>query len=311
MVKKEEFYYDSADKKTKIHAIKWYPENKKIIAIIQISHGMLEFIDRYDEFAKVLAEKGYLVVGNDHLGHGNSILTEWDMGFFCEEKGNQVVLEDIYKLMEIMKKEHPNVTYLVLGHSMGSFLIRQFITIYSEEVQGAIIVGTGYQPYALVKAGQLITSLMAIFKGWRYRSKFVNNLAIGNNNKKFEPSRTSCDWLSRDEKIVDAYVNDQRINFVFTLNAFYNMFKGILYLYKKENLKHMIRDLPILILSGEEDPVGDFGKAAVKVYDSFKKLGMNKVSMKLYEGARHEVLNEINRNKVYEDILKWVQNAIY
>jgi len=310
MVKKEEFYYDSADKKTKIHAIKWYPENEKIIASVQISHGMLEFIDRYDEFARVLAEKGYLVSGNDHLGHGNSILTEVDKGFFCEEKGNQVVLEDIYKLMEIVKKEHPNVPYLVLGHSMGSFLIRQFITIYSEEVQGAIIVGTGYQPYALVKTGQLITGLMTIFKGWRYRSNFVNNLAIGKNNKKFEPSRTSCDWLSRDEKVVDAYINDQRTNFVFTLNAFYNMFKGILCLYKKRNLGLITKDLPILILSGEEDPVGDFGKAAVKLYDSFKELGMNKVTMKLYEDARHELLNETNRNKVYEDILEWIQNAV-
>lgn len=311
MAKKEEFYYDSADKKTKIYAIKWYPENKKITAIIQITHGMLEFIDRYDEFANTLAENGILVAGNDHLGHGNSVLTEDDIGFFCEEKGNQVVLEDIHKLMEIVKKENPDVPYLVLGHSMGSFLIRQFITIYGVSIQGAIIIGTGYQPYVLVKTGKLITSVMSIIKGNRYRSNFVNNLAIGNNNKKFEPSRTSCDWLSRDEKIVDNYINDKRTNFVFTLNAYNNMFKGILYLYKKGNLKHIPKDLPILILSGKEDPVGDFGKAAVKVYNSYKELGMNKVSMKLYEGARHEVLNELDRNKVYEDILKWIQNAIY
>lgn len=309
MVKKEEFYYDSADKKTKIHAIKWVPE-VKIKAVLQITHGMLEHIDRYNEFANALAAKGILVAGNDHLGHGSSLLTENDRGFFSECEGNKVVIEDIHKLMELIKKQHGDVPYFLLGHSMGSFLIRQYITIYNQGIDGAIIVGTGHQPYALLKSGLLITKIIAAFKGWRYRSKFVNNLAIGNNNKHFEPSRTNVDWLSKDEIIVDAYKNDKRINFIFTLNSYYNMFKGMICLYDNNNLKKMPKELPIIFLSGEQDPVGNFGKDVVKLHNNFKNLGMKDVSFKLYKDDRHEIINELDRETVYRDIENWILQRI-
>ncbi|MDW5299167.1 MAG: alpha/beta fold hydrolase [Sedimentibacter sp.] len=309
MVKKEEFYYDSADKKTKIHAIKWVPK-VEIKAVLQVTHGMLEHIDRYNEFANALAAKGILVAGNDHLGHGSSLLTENDRGFFSECEGNKVVIEDIHKLMELIKKQHGDVPYFLLGHSMGSFLIRQYITIYNQGIDGAIIVGTGHQPYALLKSGLLITKFIAAFKGWRYRSKFVNNLAIGNNNKHFEPSRTNVDWLSKDEIIVDAYKNDKRINFIFTLNSYYNMFKGMIYLYDNNNLNKMPKELPIIFLSGEQDPVGNFGKDVIKLHNNFKNLGMKDVSLKLYKDDRHEIINELDRETVYRDIENWILQRI-
>lgn len=309
MVKKEEFYYDSADKKTKIHAIMWVPK-VEIKAVLQVTHGMLEHIDRYNEFANALAAKGILVAGNDHLGHGSSLLTENDRGFFSECEGNKVVIEDIHKLMELIKKQHGDVPYFLLGHSMGSFLIRQYITIYNRGIDGAIIVGTGHQPYALLKSGLLITKFIAAFKGWRYRSKFVNNLAIGNNNRHFEPSRTNVDWLSKDEIIVDAYKNDKRINFIFTLNSYYNMFKGMIYLYDNNNLKKMPKELPIIFLSGEQDPVGNFGKDVVKLHNNFKNLGMRDVSFKLYKDDRHEIINELDRETVYKDIENWILQRI-
>ncbi len=310
MVKKEEFYYDSSDNKTKIQGIRWIPENQTIIGILQIAHGMVEFIDRYDEFARVLAENGFLVVGNDHLGHGNSVLNKTDWGFFSEQNGAGVLLEDMHLLLNITKELYPRIPYFLLGHSMGSFLTRQFITVYGNELKGAIIVGTGCQPYIFVKAGQLLSVIIAKYKGWRYRSGLIDYLALGSNNKRFEPGRTPKDWLSRDKKIVDDYLADDRNNFVFTLNAYKNMFDFILYLYDKRNLVQMPKALPLLIISGKDDPVGDFGKGVLKVYESFNTLGMEAVSLKLYEGYRHEIINETGREIVYNDIIQWLYKYI-
>ncbi len=309
MANKVEFYYDSADMTTKIHAIKWVPDIE-IKCILQIAHGMLEHIDRYDEFANAMADLGIVVSGNDHLGHGSSLINEESRGFFSEKEGNKVVIDDINKLNNILKEQYPDVPYFILGHSMGSFLVRQYITIYNSGINGVIIVGTGHQPYALLKIGLIITKLIATFKGWRYRSKFVNNLAIGNNNKKFQPSRTNVDWLSRDEKIVDEYIKDKRINFIFTLNSYYNMFKGILTLYDDDNLKKMFKDLPIILLSGDKDPVGNFGKDIVMLYNKYKKLGIKDVSYVLYNEDRHEILNELDREIVYKDIGDWILSHI-
>jgi len=308
-LRKEEFYYDSEDNKTQIHAIRWIPIGE-IRCILQISHGMLEHIERYDDFARALVEKGVFVVGNDHLGHGSSLLREEDRGYFCQDDGNTVLIEDIYNLMKIIKNKYPTAPYFLLGHSMGSFLIRQFISIYGDDIDGAIIVGTGHQPYGLIKLGQLVIAFISVFKGWKYRSRFVNYLAIGGYNKKFEPSRTSVDWLSRDEEVVDKYLADPRITFIFTLNAYYNMFKGMSYLYKKQFIEKIPKELPIKLLSGKNDPVGRFGKDVKKVYDEYISLGMKNVSLKLYDDYRHEIINELNKEVVYNDIINWLSEMI-
>jgi len=305
MANKVEFYYDSADVITKIHAIKWIPDGK-IRAILQIAHGMVENIDRYDEFANAMADLGVVVSGNDHLGHGTSLINEESRGFFSEVDGNKTVMEDMYNLSDILKKQYPNLPYFILGHSMGSFLVRQYITIYNNGIDGALIVGTGYQPYTLLKFGFIITKIIATFKGWRYRSKLVNNLAVGKNNKKFEPARTNSDWLSRDEKIVDDFIKDKRTSVIFTLNAYYNMFKGMLSLYDNKNLEQMPKELPIILLSGDKDPVGNFGNDIIKLNENYKSLGMKDVSYKLYKDDRHEILNELDRQKVYKDIGDWI-----
>ena len=304
---KEVFYYNSADNLTKIHAIEWIPENK-VKGILQIAHGMLEHIDRYDDFANFMASNGIVVAGNDHLGHGSSVLSEEDRGFFSEGDGNKTVIEDIRKLSEILKEEYSGLPFFILGHSMGSFLLRQYISIY-DDLDGALIVGTGYQPYALIKSGELICKAMAAFKGWRYRSKFVNQLAIGGNNKHFEPAKTKSDWLTRDEEIVDAYIKDKRIDFIFTLNAFYYMFKGMLYLYDKNYINKVPKDLPIILLSGYQDPVGNFGKDVKKLYNTCKDT-MTDVTINLYNDDRHEILNELDKENIYEDILNWIFDKI-
>jgi alpha-beta hydrolase superfamily lysophospholipase len=307
MVSKQEFYFDSADGKTKIHAIKWIPKIE-ISGVLQIAHGMLEHIDRYDNFAQFMASHGILTAGNDHLGHGASVLTEEDRGFFGEGDGNKSVIEDMRKLRKILKEEYDELPYYILGHSMGSFLVRQYISIY-DDLDGALIVGTGYQPYVAVKSGLIICKLMAVYKGWRFRSKFINTLTIGGNNKHFEPTKTKSDWLSRDEEVVDAYIKDKRIDFIFTLNAFYNMFKSMLYLYDKDYLDKIPKNLPMILLSGDRDPVGNFGRDVKKLYEGYKTK-LTDVTIKLYKDDRHEILNELDKEIIYEDILNWIHEKI-
>lgn len=305
----EEFCYSSSDGKTKIRALKWIPEYE-IKAVMQISHGMFEHIERYDEFASYMAEHGILTVGNDHLGHGNSVAGEDSRGYFGEPDGNHALIEDMHRIMNIIKNENPDVPYFILGHSMGSFLARQFITLYGSEIDGAIISGTGQQSLKLIKFGIYITKLIASVKGWKYRSKFVDFLALGGNNNKFKPARTKFDWLTRDADIVDNYISDSRINFIFTLNGFHNMFKGMLAMNEQESLNRIPENLPMLFLSGDCDPVGNFGKEVVKAFDIYKKLGMKNISMKLYKGDRHEILNELDREQIYEDILMWIGDLL-
>lgn len=306
---KEEFSFGSADNITQLHGIKWIPEGK-IKGIIQISHGMLEHIDRYDEFASFMSSRGILVVGHDHLGHGSSLLSEEKRGYFSEKEGNKTVLRDIHSLRLKIEEEYPGVPYFLMGHSMGSFLVRQYITTYGKGIKGLFIVGTGHQPYSLVQMGLLISKVIAAFKGEQYRSKFVNSLAIGSNNNYFKPSRTAVDWLSRDEKIVDTYINDKRNDFIFTLNAYLNMFSGMLELYNMKNLKKIPKDLPVIFMSGDKDPVGNFGKDIKKLVKQYQALGISDVSYKLYKDDRHEILNELDRDIVYNDMIRFVKKHL-
>ena len=231
-MKKEEFSYKSSDKFTDIRALRYIPDSE-VKAVLQIAHGMVEFIDRYEKFAEYLCSKGILVTGNDHLGHGGSVRSEDDWGYFGDN-GNEHLIDDIYKLTKITKDLYPNKPYFLLGHSMGSFCARQYLYSHGKELNGAIIMGTGHEALTVIKGGMMICKVIATFKGWRHRSKFVNQIVFGSYNKKFEPAKTRADWLTKDEKIVNWYVNEPRCSFLFTLNGYYNMFKGISNLHNKE-----------------------------------------------------------------------------
>ncbi len=303
----EKFYYLSSDGKTEIHAVKWLPKHA-VKAVLQISHGMLEHIERYDDFASFMAERGVLVVGNDHLGHGSSVFDEGCRGYFGED-GNEYLIEDMKKLMNIIKDEY-TVPYFILGHSMGSFLVRQFITLYGGQLSGAVIVGTGQQPKLLVCSGIAISRMIAAFRGWNYRSAFVDYLAVGSNNNMFKPARTEFDWLTRDAEIVDAYISDKRIRFVFTLNAFYHMFRSILRMNEQEKINSIPKELPLIFLSGEKDPVGNSGKGVYKASDIYRQAGIRNISVKLYKEDRHEILNELDREQIYTEISDWIESIL-
>lgn len=309
MARKEEFYFTSSCGTTKIHAVRYIPEGD-IKAILQITHGMVEYIERYEAFAQFLASKGFLVTGHDHLGHGKSIHSKNDLGYFADEDGNRAVLYDIYQLTQITKEAYPNLPYFLMGHSMGSFYARQYLCEFGQELTGAIVMGTGCQPKALIQFGRLLIRIIALFKGWHYRCHLVDNMAFGSYNKAFEPARTTKDWLSKDSEMVDRYVADKLCGFTFTLNAYYNMFTGIHRLYDKKLLTNMPKELPIFFVAGDKDPVGDFGKGVKKVVSTFKELGMKEVQLKLYADDRHEILNETDRDQVFTDLYRWLHSHI-
>lgn len=309
MIKKQSFYFDSSDGKSRVHGICWIPQGTTVKAVLQIAHGMVEYIDRYDEFARYLCDKGFAVVGNDHLGHGDSAESEEDWGYMGEN-GFEYMVKDLHKIQKHFKKRFPKKTYYILGHSMGSFLTRYFLIKYGKDVDGAILMGTAFYSPALTGFGCGLVKVIAAVKGWRYRSYFVNKMAFGSYNRGFSPARTDYDWISRDEKMVDAYVAEPRCQFTFTLNGYYEMFKGISFITKKANVKKMPKQLPVLLISGGADPVGKNGQGVQKVYDMFVLAGMENMELMFYEEARHEILNEINRQEVYEDLYNWLNKEI-
>lgn len=303
---KKEFYYLSRDGKTQIHAVEWLPEDEPK-GVLQICHGMVEYIERYHEFAEYLCRHGYYVTGHDHLGHGKSVKDETEYGYFPKKNGNRCVIGDIHQLRMITSKKYPGVPYLMLGHSMGSFLLRQYLTEHGDGLSGAVIMGTGYQPLAVLEAGQVVCRVTALFKGWKYRSKFVDNLSFGSFNKRFEPGETGREWVTSDSELCRRYVEDPLCMFRFTVGGYYQMFEGMKAVARAGSIAQIPEDLPILFTAGADDPVGAFGRGVMKVYRKYKSAGMRKVAVKLYAGGRHEILNETIREQVYEDLFFWCE----
>ena len=256
-----------------------------------------------------MCAQGIAVVGDDHLGHGDSVASQDDWGYFGDN-GFECIVNDVRKIQKQFKKRFPGVPYYILGHSMGSFLTRCFLIQYGKEVDGAIIMGTGYHSVPVAVFGRGLTRVMAAVKGWKYRSRFVNKMAFGSYNKGFTPARTDFDWITRDEAMVDAYIAEPRCQFVFTLNGYHEMFKGLAFIAQKTNLKKMPKQLPVLFISGGDDPVGGKGQGVQKVYDMFVLAGMENMDIIFYEGGRHEILNEINRKEVYDDLYDWLNKEI-
>lgn len=291
-----------------LHAFRCIPEGE-VRAIVQLSHGMVEFIDRYKPLAEDLAGRGILVTGHDHLGHGGSIRTKDDYGYFAEPDGNRAVLDDLHAMTTLTKQLYPGVPYFLLGHSMGSFYARQYLCEYGAELDGAILMGTGYQPKALVTLARTVCRMLAVFFGWQHRSKLVRDLSFLGYNKGLE-GRTPHDWLNRDPAEVDKYRADERCMFTFTLNAYYSMFTGILRLYDPDFLNRMPKDLPLLFLAGDADPVGEQSKGVQRAIDSLKAVGVQNITQKFYPGARHELLVELNRQEVFADIGNWLDQQL-
>ena len=304
-----EFTYRSADGKTPIHAVEWLPDGQ-IRAVLQISHGVAEYILRYAPFAEFLTERGFAVVGHDHLGHGQSVLRGAPRLYFGTKGSWNWVVDDMETRRRMAASHFPGVPYFLLGHSMGSFLARTYLIRYPGSVSGAILMGTGQMSPAILAGGKAVAAVESRRIGPEACSPVVDQLAFGAYNKKFAPNRTGFDWLSANEDNVDAYIADPLCGENASIGLFREMLHGLSFIAKAENLKKMNLRTPILFVSGAEDPVGDCGKGVQRAFRSFQKAGVQDVSLKLYPGLRHEILNEKSRSDVYADLYQWLDGQI-
>lgn len=308
---REDFHFLSKDTKTKIHAVRWLPDDGAIRGIVQLVHGMQEYIGRYEEFAGFLTGHGFLVVGHDHLGHGQSVRGKRHYGYFCKPKPSDVLVEDIRQVTAITKSGYPDLPCFIFGHSMGSYLVRKYLTLYSEEVDGAILCGTGRVSSAACRLGMAVCGLLALFRGWHFRSGFVKKSAFGGAYARFcmDGSDPENSWLSTNVESVKKFYADPLCGFDFTLNGYYGLMSTVLYDNQEKYIRNIRRELPIFLISGSEDPVGAAGVGVKRVYQQYIRAGLKNVTMKLYKGDRHELINETDRADVYADVWEWIKHT--
>lgn len=268
--------------------------------IVQISHGMSEHRKRYLGFMKFLAQNGYVSIINDHRGHGESIASENDLGYFYKN-GHIGIVSDIHQVRNYIKDIYPNLSIVLLGHSMGSIVAREYIKKYND-IDKLILCGIPTENNS-AKLGLKLCDAVSLFHGGKYRCEFINNLVLGAYNKGF---KTENEWICSDKNVVNEYNNDKNCGFTFTLNGFKCLFKMLIDVYSPEGWNKGNLDLPILMLAGKSDPVIMTEHAFYKTKDFFRFLGYNNIYSKLYDNMRHEILNETEKDKVYNDILRWI-----
>ena len=302
-----DFYFDSVGG-GRLHGCRWTPEGD-VKAIVQFVHGIAEYVERYDDFATYLNSKGILVVAEDHMGHGKSVCDITPVGCFAGGWHNAV--DDTYRLLKDTMAEFPGVPFVLFGQSMGSFMARTILAKYPDSgITAAIICGSAWMPGAVIGAGKAVAALVCRKNGANEPSQLLQNIMFGSYNKKIEHPRTPCDWLTRDQKIVDAYVADPLCGFIPSAGLVRSMMDGLQYIQNGKNLNAMKKDLPIWFIAGGDDPVGGYGAGVEQAAERFKKHGMEKVDVKIYPLCRHEIHNEINRAEVYNDVVCWIEKVI-
>ena len=275
-----EYFFTSSEGKTPIHVREWTPDCD-LNGVVQISHGINEYIGRYEDFARYLASKGFAVVGNDHLGHGRSVLSPERLGYFADNDGWFCAVDDIEELRRRTHEKYPDLPYFVLGHSMGSFLVRTWLSRCPQsKVDGVILSGTGQPPAPIVAAGRLACDADMLKNGPMHRSEAIYSLAFGSYNKGIEPLRTQYDWLTRDESVVDKYAADPLCTFIPTTSLMRDMMFGLGLLNRSSTINRMRRDTPIILMSGDADPVGGYGMQVARIYRDYVRAGFEEVAYK-------------------------------
>ncbi|GAA0090887.1 MULTISPECIES: alpha/beta hydrolase [Peptostreptococcaceae] len=293
---------------TDIYVYKYEPiEKENINGIVQISHGMSEEAGRYKRFANYLTDNGYIVYINDHRGHGKSAENINRIGILAQKDGIHCIVKDLNKLTKIIKTENNGLPIFLFSHSMGSFAAQKYIIDYSEDIDGVILSGTNGLHGIEVDLGFLVAKVMSKIQGREKKAYLIDKLAFGGFNKKFKPNKSEFDWLSRDFKEVEKYIENEYCGVVFSNGYFYDLFKLFKEIRNINNLKKINSKLPIYIFAGDKDPVGKFGKGITKLYENYKKVGIENVEFKLYSGGRHEMLNEINKDEVINDTINWIK----
>ncbi|WP_290773857.1 alpha/beta hydrolase [Anaerofustis sp.] len=302
-MREQSFFLDSADEKIQLSCFIKAPDDK-VKGVVQISHGMAEHKERYFDFMNYLVQKGYLCVIHDHRGHGESIDKKDNLGYFYDDSGEMIV-KDLYIILKKIKKEYENVPYFIFAHSMGTLVARNFLKEFDHEIDGLILSGPPYEN-KMANLGIKITEKIEKFKGEHYRSTFINTLAFGSFDDKFE-EKIKNKWLNSDINEVKKYNDNPLCGYIFTLNGFKNLFKMVNKAFKKEEYKVRNKNLPILFLAGEDDPVIGGEKRFLESINFLKNIGYKNTKHILYYGLRHEILNEVNKCEVYKDILKFIE----
>ncbi|MBP3857362.1 MAG: lysophospholipase [Ruminiclostridium sp.] len=302
----KDFTFPSSTGKNTIHAHECIPDGNPR-GIVQIAHGISEYIERYDGFMRFLAENGFVAVGNDHLGHGGSAPTPEEEGFFDDNDGWERVVEDMNKLHDIVSEEYPGLPYIFFGHSMGSFLTRTYMIKYPDTPDYVILCGTGHQVTPVVKAGLAAANMAVIRYGVHKKGVKLNAMMFGSYNDRYENVRTPFDWVNSDPDEVDKYIEDEKCGGVPTVGLLRDMMRGLGFITNPANIAAMNKETPVLFISGWADPVGEFGKGVKRAFNAFCSAGMKYVRVKLYPGARHELLNEPIKEDVMNDILDWLE----
>ncbi|NLP48031.1 MAG: alpha/beta hydrolase [Clostridiales bacterium] len=309
-IERSEYTYPSSTGIADIYARSWAPKDKeKVKGVLQIAHGMAEHGERYEGFAHYMADKGYAVFANDHIGHGKSMNDFEERGFFGLRDGWLGFVNDAKALTDLAREKYPDIPVILFGHSMGSFIARGYCEKFGEQLDGAIFCGTsGKNPLAGIAVQ--MASFIATVKGHMYRSKFINKAAFGAFNKRIENPKTDFDWLSRDEEEVDKYMNDKFCGFLFTAVGYRDMSTILQKVSGKSWYQNLPPDLPMLLVSGQMDPVGDYGKGVQQVFRDLRKSGHKNVLIKLYKDDRHEILNELDKEDVYKDLEQWCDKLL-
>ncbi len=304
-MKRSDFYFDSRDNESRIHAVEWLPDMSPV-GILVIVHGMAETIDRYEPFAEFMCDRGYIVAGNEHLGHGLS-KSQGPNGYFCKRDPATVVVRDVHRLKKMIQEKYPGLPIFMMGHSMGSLIARNYLTRYGTGIDGVVISGTLMMSKVTIGIMGLMCGLLKLIQGSKHPSVLMNRLAFGSYCKRIENPRTPFDWLTRDNDIIDAYMANPDCGFLFTLNGFSTLKELLKRLHDRELLEKIPKDIPVFFVYGSEDPCGEYGAAVREVISQYKELGIKDVSERCYEGDRHEILNELDRDTVMKDIYDWIK----
>ena len=308
MAQYQDFTYPSSDGIHAVHAREWVPQGQPR-GVVQIVHGVSEHVGRYDHVAQFLRDRGLVVCGEDHLGHGLTA-REGEFGYFAPKGGWNLLVRDIRRLRELEGEKYPGVPYVMLGHSMGSFLTRTYLIDYPGTLDGAVLSGTGQEQGALVAWGKGVAGLLCALRGPRYVSELIYGMSMGGYSRPFRRCTDTTSWLSRDREMVEDNRRDPLCSFRPTVSMFRDMLGGIQYIGRPANLARMDKETPIYFFSGDRDPVGSMGKGVRKVEGLFRAAGCRDVTVKLYPGGRHEMLNETNRRQVMEELLAWLEEKV-
>ncbi|WP_245937450.1 alpha/beta hydrolase [Saliterribacillus persicus] len=295
---------------TNIFIKTWMPKNQSPQAIVQLSHGMVEHISRYNAFAQFLADHGFLVIGNDHRGHGQTGEQNQSLGYFTKSEDIDTLVEDLNEVTTYINRKFPTLPVYLLGHSMGSFLARRYLQKRPAYLDGVILSGSGFQsPYILSSAKKLARFLIRK-NDEKQKGEILNRLTFLGYNKKIKNNSTVFDWLTRDPTIIEEYLKDDYCGFTPTNQFFFVLYDGIEKVQQSNTHNEVAQDLPILLISGEEDPVGNYGKGLKKLMEFYVSEGFENLNLHLYPNGRHEILNEINRHEVFQDVLDWLTDKM-